>query len=102
MTLKEAQERVDGWINTYGVRYFSELTNMAQLTEEAGEVARIVSRKYGDQSHRKGETPGELADELADVRAVAGEALAHVDRIEIFDTRIDVSYVQKTDAVEDA
>jgi NTP pyrophosphatase (non-canonical NTP hydrolase) len=66
MTIEEAQKAVDNWIKEYGVRYFSELTNMAQLTEEVGEVARIISRKYGDQSSKKGDE-GELADELADV-----------------------------------
>ncbi|GAB4326259.1 MAG: nucleotide pyrophosphohydrolase [Bacteroidales bacterium] len=68
MTIKEAQETVDKWIRTTGVRYFSELTNMAVLTEEVGELARIMARKYGDQSFKKGE-PGEesLADEMADV-----------------------------------
>jgi NTP pyrophosphatase (non-canonical NTP hydrolase) len=67
MTIKEAQEAVDRWINTTGVRYFSELTNMAILTEEVGEVARIMSRKYGDQSFKKGEEDADLADEFADV-----------------------------------
>ena len=67
MTLEEAQEEVDRWIKKYGVRYFSELTNMAQLTEEVGEVARIISRKYGEQSVKKGEDLNELGDELADV-----------------------------------
>lgn len=67
MTLKEAQEQVDVWIKTYGVRYFGELTNMALLTEEVGEVARIIARKYGDQSFKKEDTGKELADELADV-----------------------------------
>ena len=67
LTLKEAQETVDKWIKTYGVRYFSELTNMAVLTEEVGEVARIMSRRYGDQSFKEGEDPDALADELADV-----------------------------------
>ncbi len=66
MTIKEAQERVDEWIKTYGVRYFSELTNMAVLTEEVGELARIMARKYGEQSFKEGENqdPGE---EMADV-----------------------------------
>ena len=66
MTLKEAQKRVDAWIRTYGVRYFSELTNMAVLTEEVGELARIMARKYGEQSFKEGENqdPGE---EMADV-----------------------------------
>lgn len=66
MTIKEAQQQVDAWIKEYGVRYFSELTNMAILTEEVGEVARIMARQYGDQSSKAGEK-GELADELADV-----------------------------------
>ena len=68
MTLQEAQEKVDSWISQYGVRYFNELTNMAILTEEVGEVARIIARTYGEQSDRStGETPEQLADELADV-----------------------------------
>ena len=66
MTIEEAQKQVDQWIKTYGVRYFSELTNMAILTEEVGEVARIMARQYGDQSTKKGEN-SQLADELADV-----------------------------------
>ncbi len=67
MTLEEAQKLVDSWIKQYGVRYFSELTNMAILTEEVGEVARIMARKYGDQSAKKNETDLDLADELSDV-----------------------------------
>nr|WKN40329.1 nucleotide pyrophosphohydrolase [Tunicatimonas sp. TK19036] len=67
MTLAELQQQVDEWINTTGVRYFSELTNMAILTEEVGEVARLMSRKYGDQSFKKSDEGKELADELADV-----------------------------------
>jgi len=67
MTIKEAQNKVDVWINTTGVRYFSELTNMAILTEEVGEVARIISRKYGDQSFKESDKKIELADEFADV-----------------------------------
>ncbi len=66
MTIKEAQESVDRWIKTYGVRYFSELTNLAVLTEEVGELARIISRTYGEQSFKKGEE-ADLADEMADV-----------------------------------
>lgn len=65
--LEHYQTRVDKWIQTIGVRYFSELTNMAILTEEVGEVARIVSRKYGDQSFKKDEEAIDLGDELADV-----------------------------------
>jgi NTP pyrophosphatase (non-canonical NTP hydrolase) len=67
MTIQEAQQRVDQWIQTVGVRYFSELTNMAILTEEVGEVARIMARKYGDQSFKESDLTKELADELADV-----------------------------------
>ncbi len=67
MTIKEAQQRVDDWITTTGVRYFNELTNMAILTEEVGEVARIIARKYGEQSFKNKEEDAELADELADV-----------------------------------
>src|SRR5215213_6364286 len=67
MTLQDAQAQVDNWIKTYGVRYFSELTNMAILTEEVGEVARIISREYGEQSFKKKEKDKALADELADV-----------------------------------
>lgn len=66
ITIKEAQEHVDKWIKTYGVRYFSELTNMACLTEEVGELARIMARKYGDQSFKAGEK-NDLGDEMADV-----------------------------------
>jgi NTP pyrophosphatase (non-canonical NTP hydrolase) len=67
MTIQEAQQAVDAWIKTTGVRYFSELTNMAILTEEVGEVARLMSRLYGDQSFKQSETGKELGDELADV-----------------------------------
>ena len=66
MTIQEAQETVDRWIKTYGVRYFSELTNMAVLTEEVGELARVMARKYGDQSFKPGETDN-LGEEMADV-----------------------------------
>lgn len=67
MTIKEAQEKVDRWINSTGVKYFSELTNMAILSEEVGEVARIMARKYGDQSFKKSDKDVDLADEFADV-----------------------------------
>ena len=67
MTIQEAQLKVDEWIKTTGVRYFSELTNMAILTEEVGEVARLMSRTYGDQSFKETDKNKELADELADV-----------------------------------
>lgn len=67
MTIEEAQQQVDSWIKTHGVRYFSELTNMAILTEEVGEVARIMSRTYGDQSFKKTDLDKDLGDEMADV-----------------------------------
>ncbi len=67
MTIDEAQQIVDEWITTTGVRYFSELTNMALLTEEVGEVARIIARKYGEQSFKESDKDKDLADELADV-----------------------------------
>jgi len=67
MTIKEAQKQVDQWINTTGVRYFNELTNMAMLTEEVGEVARIIARKYGEQSFKESDKAVDLADEMADV-----------------------------------
>jgi NTP pyrophosphatase (non-canonical NTP hydrolase) len=67
MTIQEAQQKVDEWIKTTGVRYFSELTNMAILTEETGEVARLMSRMYGDQSFKENDKEKNLSDELADV-----------------------------------
>ncbi|GGE94810.1 nucleotide pyrophosphohydrolase [Hymenobacter cavernae] len=67
MTIEEAQKTVDQWIKTTGIRYFNELTNMAILTEEVGEVARIISRQYGEQSFKASDRDKDLADELADV-----------------------------------
>jgi len=67
MTIQEAQKLVDDWIKEYGVRYFNELTNMAQLTEEVGEVARIISRRYGEQSEKESDKNKDLGDEMADV-----------------------------------
>lgn len=67
MTLAEAQQTVDDWIKKYGVRYFNELTNMALLTEEVGELARIIARKYGEQSFKEKESEKNLSDEMADV-----------------------------------
>ena len=67
MTIKDIQQKVDEWVKTYGVRYFNELTNMALLTEEVGEVARIIARQYGEQSAKPTEEPANLADEMADV-----------------------------------
>jgi NTP pyrophosphatase (non-canonical NTP hydrolase) len=67
MTIQEAQQQVDQWIKTNGVRYFNELTNMAMLTEEVGEVARIIARRYGEQSEKESDKAKDLADEMADV-----------------------------------
>lgn len=67
MSLTTTQEQVDQWIKTHGVRYFNELTNMAQLTEEVGEVARIIARRYGEQSEKESDKNKDLAEELADV-----------------------------------
>lgn len=67
MTIQEAQQKVDQWIKDYGVRYFNELTNMAMLTEEVGEVARIIARQYGEQSFKDSDRDVHLGDEMADV-----------------------------------
>jgi len=67
MNLQDAQKAVDAWIQEYGVRYFDELTNMAQLTEEVGEVARIIARRYGEQSEKESDKQKDLGEELADV-----------------------------------
>lgn len=67
MKISEAQQRVDEWIKTHGVRYFNELTNMAMLTEEVGEVARIIARRYGEQSEKESDKDKDLGDEMADV-----------------------------------
>ncbi|MEZ4937984.1 MAG: nucleotide pyrophosphohydrolase [Crocinitomicaceae bacterium] len=67
MTINEAQKLVDDWIKEYGVRYFNELTNMAMLTEEVGEVARIIARRYGEQSEKESDKNKDLGDELADI-----------------------------------
>ncbi|MCB0540388.1 MAG: nucleotide pyrophosphohydrolase [Chitinophagales bacterium] len=67
MTIKEAQNKVDEWIKEYGVRYFNEMTNLAVLMEEVGELSRIFSRKYGEQSFKKGESDENMADEMADI-----------------------------------
>ena len=67
LTIREAQQAIDNWIKTFGIRYYNELTNMAILTEEVGEVARIISRKYGEQSFKASDKDKDLGDELADV-----------------------------------
>ena len=71
MELKKVQKRVDDWIKVHGIRYFDELTNMAQLSEEVGEVARIISRRYGEQSEKESDKSKDLGEELADVIFVA-------------------------------
>lgn len=91
MTLEEAQKEVDDWINTIGVRYFNELTNMAQLTEEVGEVARIIARRYGEQSEKESDKDKDLGEEFADVLFVL-ICLANqtgVDLTQAFKTRMD-------------
>ncbi len=91
MNIKKLQEKVDNWINTHGVRYFNELTNMAQLTEEVGEVARIISRRYGEQSNKQSDN-NDLGQELADVLFVV-LCLANqtgVDLQQSFDSMMDM------------
>ncbi|MEW4925347.1 nucleotide pyrophosphohydrolase [Algibacter sp. 2305UL17-15] len=91
MDIKNAQKIVDDWINEHGVRYFNELTNMAQLTEEVGEVARIIARRYGEQSEKESDKDKDLGEELADVLFVV-LCLANqtgVDLQQAFDKRMD-------------
>ncbi|GAA4279724.1 nucleotide pyrophosphohydrolase [Gaetbulibacter aestuarii] len=91
MDIKNAQKIVDDWINEHGVRYFNELTNMAQLTEEVGEVARIIARRYGEQSEKESDKDKDLGEELADVLFVV-LCLANqtgVDLQKAFDARMD-------------
>ncbi len=92
MNLQNAQETVDQWIKTHGVRYFNELTNMAQLTEDVGEVARIIARRYGEQSEKESDKNKDLGEELADVIFVV-LCLANqtgVDLQAAFDKKLDV------------
>ncbi len=91
MSLQSAQQEVDNWIKNHGVRYFNELTNMAQLTEEVGEVARIIARRYGEQSEKESDKNKDLGEELADVLFVV-LCLANqtgVDLQEAFNKRMD-------------
>lgn len=91
MTIEEAQKTVDEWINTIGVRYFNELTNMAQLTEEVGEVARIMARRYGEQSEKESDKDKDLGEEFADVLFVL-ICLANqtgIDLTKAFEKRMD-------------
>lgn len=92
MELQKAQEKVDNWIKEHGVRYFNELTNMAQLTEEVGEVARIIARRYGEQSEKESDKNKDLGEELADVLFVV-LCLANqtgVDLQEAFDDKLEL------------
>lgn len=92
MDIKNAQKIVDDWINEHGVRYFNELTNMAQLTEEVGEVARIIARRYGEQSEKESDKNKDLGEELADVLFVV-LCLANqtgVDLQQAFDKKLDI------------
>lgn len=92
MNLKNAQQEVDIWIKNHGVRYFNELTNMAQLTEEVGEVARIIARRYGEQSEKESDKNKDLGEELADVVFVV-LCLANQTGIDLqaaFDKKLDV------------
>jgi NTP pyrophosphatase (non-canonical NTP hydrolase) len=92
MNIENAQEAVDAWIKEHGVRYFNELTNMAQLTEEVGEVARIIARRYGEQSEKESDKAKDLGEELADVVFVV-LCLANqtgIDLQEAFDKKLDL------------
>jgi len=93
MEIKALQQQVDEWIKTYGVRYFSELTNLAVLTEEVGELARVIARRYGDQSFKEGETCN-LAEELADVLWVL-VCLANQTGVDLTEA-IEASFAKKT------
>lgn len=98
MTIKEAQERVDQWIKTYGVRYFNELTNMAVLTEEVGELARIMARKYGEQSFKEGENQ-DPAEEMADILWVL-ICLANQTEVDLTEA-LEASFTKKTNRDKD-
>ena len=93
MTIREAQKHVDQWIKTYGVRYFNELTNMAVLTEEVGELARVIARKYGEQSFKEGENQ-DPAEEMADVLWVL-ICLANQTGVDLT-TALEASFEKKT------
>ena len=93
MTIQEAQSRVDQWIKSYGVRYFNELTNMAILTEEVGELARVIARKYGEQSFKDGENQ-DLSEEMADVLWVL-ICLANQTGVDLT-TALEASFEKKT------
>ena len=94
MTIQEAQQRADHWIKTVGVRYFNELTNMAILTEEVGEVARIIARRYGEQSSKPSDEGRDLGDELADVMWVV-MCLANQTGVDL-DAALERNFAKKT------
>ena len=99
MNIKNAQVVVDNWINEHGVRYFNELTNMAQLTEEVGEVARIIARRYGEQSEKESDKNKDLGEELADVMFVV-LCLANqtgVNLQEAFDKKLNIKTIRDHD-----
>ena len=103
MNLQNAQLEVDNWIKTHGVRYFNELTNMAQLTEEVGEVARIIARRYGEQSEKESDKNKDLGEELADVVFVV-LCLANqtgIDLQEAFDKKLDLKSIRDKDRHKD-
>ena len=95
MTIEEAQNMIDGWIKKYGVRYFSELTNMTILTEEVGELARIMARKYGDQSFKESDMDKDLSDEMADILWVL-MCLANQTGVNLTDA-LEKNFQKKTD-----
>jgi NTP pyrophosphatase (non-canonical NTP hydrolase) len=95
MTIQEAQEKVDAWIREHGVRYFDETTNMAQLSEEVGEVARIIARRYGEQSEKESDKEKDLGDELADVLFVV-ICLANQTGVDLEDA-VDRNLAKKTE-----
>ncbi|WP_395043928.1 nucleotide pyrophosphohydrolase [Flavobacterium sp.] len=99
MNLKNSQQEVDNWIKTHGVRYFNELTNMAQLTEEVGEVARIIARRYGEQSEKESDKNKDLGEELADVVFVV-LCLANQTGIDLqksFDKKMELKSIRDKD-----
>lgn len=99
MDIKNAQQAVDHWIKTHGVRYFNELTNMAQLTEEVGEVARIIARRYGEQSEKESDKNKDLGEELADVVFVV-LCLANqtgIDLQDAFDKKMNLKSIRDKD-----
>ncbi len=99
MDIKNAQQAVDHWIKKHGVRYFNELTNMAQLTEEVGEVARIIARRYGEQSEKESDKNKDLGEELADVVFVV-LCLANqtgIDLQDAFDKKMDLKSIRDKD-----